>query len=109
MGPMPPRSPPPTPHPHTHSRTPIITTNPTSPPPSHPHSCSHALPGLSCCQVAGLDVGWGQQLSMGPDPRFPHRFLLTRSLPPGTYQLKFVIVSGGGAGGGVRRGACPGC
>jgi hypothetical protein len=42
-------------------------------------------------QVAGLDVGWGQQLSMGPDPRFPHRFLLTRSLPPGTYQLKFVI------------------
>ncbi|KAL4443451.1 hypothetical protein ABPG75_011188 [Micractinium tetrahymenae] len=42
-------------------------------------------------QVAGLDVGWGQQLPMEPDTRYPHRFLLRRELPPGQYQFKFVI------------------
>ncbi len=47
-------------------------------------------------QVAGLDVGWGQQLDMAPDTRFPHRFALTRHLPPGQYQFKFIIVSGDG-------------
>lgn len=44
-------------------------------------------------QVAGLDVGWGQQLDMAVDERFPYRFALTRHLPPGTYQFKFIIVS----------------
>lgn len=43
-------------------------------------------------QVAGLDVGWGQQLDMAPDPAFAHRFLLRRALPPGTYSFKFVMV-----------------
>jgi hypothetical protein len=42
-------------------------------------------------QVAGLDVGWGQQLDMAVDQRFPHRFALTRHLPPGMYQFKFII------------------
>ncbi|PSC72542.1 phosphoglucan phosphatase amyloplastic [Micractinium conductrix] len=42
-------------------------------------------------QVAGLDVGWGQQLDMKPDPRYRHRFLLMRDLPPGTYSFKFII------------------
>ena len=43
--------------------------------------------------MAGLDVGWGQQLDMAPDPRYQHRFLLQRELPPGCYTYKFVIVS----------------
>lgn len=51
--------------------------------------CSPFLP-----QVAGLDVGWGQQLDMAVDERFQHRFALTRHLPPGQYQFKFIIVSG---------------
>ncbi|KAI3428039.1 hypothetical protein D9Q98_006425 [Chlorella vulgaris] len=42
-------------------------------------------------QVAGLDVGWGQQLDMEPDSQFQHRFILRRSLPPGIYNYKFVI------------------
>ncbi|KAI7843358.1 hypothetical protein COHA_003054 [Chlorella ohadii] len=42
-------------------------------------------------QVAGLDVGWGQQLDMAPDTRFQHRFALMRHLPPGQYQFKFII------------------
>lgn len=50
------------------------------------------LPSL---QVAGLDVGWGQQLDMARDERYLHRFLLRRQLPPGTYQFKFIIVSVG--------------
>lgn len=43
--------------------------------------------------MAGLDVGWGQQLPMEPDTRYSHRFVLRRELPPGQYQFKFVIVS----------------
>lgn len=57
-----------------------------------------ALTDVACAagslQVAGLDVGWGQQLPMEPDTRYPHRFVLRRELPPGQYQFKFVIVSG---------------
>lgn len=38
-------------------------------------------------------MGWGQQLDMEPDSQFQHRFILRRSLPPGIYNYKFVIVS----------------
>ena len=55
--------------------------------------CPTARPSRPRPQVAGLDVGWGQQLDMAPDPRYQHRFLLQRELPPGCYTYKFVIVS----------------
>lgn len=41
-------------------------------------------------QIAGLDVGWGQQIDMQYDPD-THRYVLTRSLPPGRYPYKFIM------------------
>lgn len=76
------------PHPQCLPRAPACPLLPLTPPTPMP-----ALP-----QVAGLDVGWGQQLAMQPDRRYPHRFVLERELPPGQYQFKFIIVSGLGLG-----------
>ncbi|EFN57929.1 hypothetical protein CHLNCDRAFT_142013 [Chlorella variabilis] len=55
------------------------------------NAAADVLYGEPPTPVAGLDVGWGQQLDMAPDPQFQHRFLLQRCLPPGTYQFKFII------------------
>ena len=41
-------------------------------------------------QIAGLDVGWGQQIDMDYDAK-THRYLVTRSLPPGRYPFKFIM------------------
>lgn len=41
-------------------------------------------------QIAGLDVGWGQQIDMGYDST-THRHVVTRSLPPGRYPYKFIM------------------
>ena len=43
-----------------------------------------------CAQIAGLDVGWGQQIDMDYDAR-THRYVVTRSLPPGRYPFKFIM------------------
>ncbi len=53
---------------------------------------SHELARHASPQVAGLDVGWGQQVEMVIDPK-THHFKLTRYLPPGKYQFKFIMVS----------------
>lgn len=42
--------------------------------------------------MAGLDVGWGQQVDLQLDPA-TQRFVVQRELPPGTYQFKFIMVS----------------
>lgn len=57
--------------------------------PTHPPTRSSA-PLL--VQVAGLDVGWGQQVDLQLDPA-TQRFVVQRELPPGTYQFKFIMVS----------------
>jgi hypothetical protein len=41
-------------------------------------------------QIAGLDVGWGQQIDMDYDTK-THRHVVTRSLPPGRYPYKFIM------------------
>ncbi len=41
-------------------------------------------------QIAGLDVGWGQQIDMDWDAR-TRRYVVTRSLPPGRYPFKFIM------------------
>jgi len=42
-------------------------------------------------RVAGLDVGWGTQLPMAPNPRAGGRLEVTRRLLPGRYPFKFVL------------------
>jgi protein-tyrosine phosphatase len=42
-------------------------------------------------RVAGLDVGWGTQLPMEPNPRAGGRLEVTRNLLPGRYPFKFVL------------------
>lgn len=44
-------------------------------------------------RVAGLDVGWGQSVPMVASSTYMPRLWLTRHLPPGTYQFKFIWVS----------------
>ncbi|CAL8461831.1 g1362 [Coccomyxa elongata] len=46
--------------------------------------------GATSLQIAGLDVGWGQQIDMQYDPD-THRYVVTRSLPPGRYPYKFIM------------------
>ena len=45
---------------------------------------------MRCAQIAGLDVGWGQQIDMAYDSD-THRHTVTRMLPPGRYPFKFVM------------------
>jgi hypothetical protein len=40
-------------------------------------------------KVAGLDVGWGQSLDLTPDGH-TKRLVITRNLPPGNYEYKFI-------------------
>lgn len=40
-------------------------------------------------KVAGLDVGWGQSLELMPDEN-TRRLAITRNLPPGKYEYKFI-------------------
>lgn len=40
-------------------------------------------------EVAGLDVGWGQSVELEP-ARADRRLAVTRPLPPGQYQFKFI-------------------
>lgn len=42
-------------------------------------------------RVAGLDVGWGTQLQMVPNPQNGGRLEVTRRLLPGRYPFKFVL------------------
>ncbi|KAK9909066.1 hypothetical protein WJX75_006695 [Coccomyxa subellipsoidea] len=46
--------------------------------------------GATSLQIAGLDVGWGQQIDMDYDTK-THRHVVTRSLPPGRYPYKFIM------------------
>ena len=41
-------------------------------------------------QVAGLDVGWGQQIDLEWNSKL-HRYETTRHLPPGRYPYKFIM------------------
>ena len=41
-------------------------------------------------QVAGLDVGWGQQIDMDYNSDL-HRYEVIRHLPPGRYAYKFIM------------------
>ena len=51
--------------------------------PCHLRLLLYALPPCFChLQVAGLDVGWHQQLDMEWDPR-THRYVLQRAMYPG--------------------------
>ena len=43
-----------------------------------------------CSQVAGLDVGWGQQIDMDYNSDL-HRYEVIRHLPPGRYAYKFIM------------------
>jgi hypothetical protein len=62
--------------------------------------------GAESIQVAGLDVGWGQQVEMQRDAA-TRRFVLKRELPPGLYQYKLIVVGlGVGVGGCDLRHAC---
>jgi protein-tyrosine phosphatase len=46
---------------------------------------------VSDARVAGLDVGWGTQLPLEPNPRMGGRLEVTRRLLPGRYPFKFVL------------------
>ena len=41
-------------------------------------------------QIAGLDVGWGQQIDMDYNSD-RHRYEVIRHLPPGRYPYKFIM------------------
>ena len=45
---------------------------------------------VGACQVAGLDVGWGERLDMTYDTA-TQRFCLERRLPPGRFAYKFIF------------------
>uniref|UniRef100_A0A7S0FXE8 Tyrosine specific protein phosphatases domain-containing protein n=1 Tax=Pyrodinium bahamense TaxID=73915 RepID=A0A7S0FXE8_9DINO len=49
-----------------------------------------AREGASTVQIAGLDVGWGNRLPLEKDA-VTGQFVLTRGLPAGTYQYKFIV------------------
>jgi hypothetical protein len=73
-------------------------------PPSHAPAAVHALgprssdaaarvcrlTGGRAWQVAGLDVGWGQELDLQRE-RGSGRWTLTRELPPGRFPFKFIV------------------
>lgn len=46
--------------------------------------------GASDVRIAGIDVGWGQSVSMVPAQRGQPTFFVKRQLPPGKYQFKFI-------------------
>ena len=48
------------------------------------------LTGRCARQVAGLDVGWGQELDLQRE-RGGGRWALTRELPPGRFPYKFIV------------------
>lgn len=47
-------------------------------------------PGASVVEIAGLDVGWTKKISLAKDDS-TGEFVLTHTLPPGTYQYKFIV------------------
>lgn len=54
------------------------------------HGASSQANGLWAAQVAGLDVGWGQQLDLEREPG-SGRWVLRRELPPGRFPFKFIV------------------
>lgn len=54
------------------------------------NNCSMQTVTHALLQVAGLDVGWGQQIDLEYNSE-RHRHEVTRHLPPGRYPYKFIM------------------